>query len=59
MLGRWYDSKHTGRVGWNAPWKGWYNLTQMIDGARLVQNILVKMRSRDSSRMEGGGVMPC
>lgn len=42
-LGRWYDSKHTGRVGWNALWKGWYNLTQLIDGARLVQNILVKM----------------
>ena len=42
-LGRWYDSKHTGRVGWNALWKGWYNLTQLIDGARLVQNIVVKM----------------
>lgn len=42
-LGRWYDSKHTGRVGWSALWKGWYNLTQLIDGAKLVQNILVKM----------------
>lgn len=42
-LGRWYDSKRTGRVGWNALWNGWYNLTQLIDGARLVQNILVKM----------------
>ncbi len=42
-LGRWYDSKRTGRVGWNALWKGWYNLTQLIDGARLVQNIAVKM----------------
>lgn len=42
-LGRWYDSKRTGQVGWSALWAGWYNLTQLISGARLVQNILVKM----------------
>ncbi len=38
-LGRWHDSKRTGIVGWNALWSGWFTLTQLLEGARLVQNL--------------------
>jgi hypothetical protein len=42
-LGRWYDSKRNGRVGWNALWDGWHNLTELIESIRLVQNSLDEM----------------
>jgi hypothetical protein len=29
-LGRWYDSKGTGIVGWEALWDGWFTLTKSI-----------------------------
>jgi len=42
-LGRWHDSKRTGIVGWNALWNGWFTLTQLLEGARLVQKLSEKM----------------
>jgi len=38
-LGRWHDPKRTGVVGWNALWSGWFTLTQLLEGARLVQDL--------------------
>ncbi|MGL1955824.1 MAG: hypothetical protein OCD00_00715, partial [Colwellia sp.] len=42
-LGRWYDSKGTGIVGWEALWAGWFNLTKLIEGANFMQQQMIKM----------------
>ena len=34
-LGRWYDSKRTGKVGIKAIWSGWQELMVMLEGARI------------------------
>jgi len=36
-LGKWYDSKRTGRVGWQALWEGWIRLAQIQEGIRLMK----------------------
>jgi len=36
-LGRWHDSKRTGVVGWEALWDGWFALSQLLEGARFMQ----------------------
>ncbi len=36
-LGGWHDSKQTGVVGWEALWKGWFSLSQLLEGARFMQ----------------------
>jgi hypothetical protein len=36
-LGRWYDSKGTGIVGWEALWDGWFTLSQFLEGAKFMQ----------------------
>ena len=30
-LGGWYDSKHTGIIGWKALWKGWFRLADKVE----------------------------
>ncbi|MFC3123422.1 IS4 family transposase, partial [Agaribacter flavus] len=42
-LGGWYDSKRTGIVGWDSLYKGWFSLTQMLDGAVFMQSQLNEM----------------
>ena len=34
-LGRWYDSKRTGKVGTKAIWSGWQELMIMIDAIEI------------------------
>lgn len=34
-LGRWYDSKRTGKVGMKAIWSGWQELIVMLEGVRI------------------------
>ncbi len=41
-LGGWYDSKRTGKVGWNALWDGWYRLGQMVEGATIMNSLCAK-----------------
>jgi len=41
-LGRWHDSKRTGVVGWEVLWDGWFVLNQLIDGARIMQQHILK-----------------
>jgi len=36
-LDRWYDSKGTGIVGWEAIWDGWFTLTKLLEGAIFMQ----------------------
>ena len=36
-LGRWHDSKRTGRVGMKALWSGWLTLAEMVESARLAK----------------------
>lgn len=38
-LGRWHDSKRTGRAGWIVMWDGWYKLQDMVEGYRLAQSL--------------------
>jgi len=33
----WHNSKQTGIVGWEALWKGWFSLSQLLEGARFMQ----------------------
>lgn len=42
-LGGWYDSKNDGVVGWQRLWDGWYKLTQLLDGAYIMQEHLKEM----------------
>ena len=38
-LGRWYDSKRTGRVGTKAIWSGWQELMIMLDAVELAKGL--------------------
>ena len=42
-LGGWYDSKRTGKVGWQTLWKGWQRLNERIDTWLLAQKHIPKM----------------
>ena len=42
-LGCWHDSKNDGVVGWQALWDGWYKLTQLLEGANIMQKWLKEM----------------
>ncbi|AWK40310.1 IS4-like element ISPlu9 family transposase [Photorhabdus laumondii subsp. laumondii] len=38
-LAGWYDSKRTGRVGWERLWEGWFRLQTLIDGYLLAKSV--------------------
>ena len=38
-LGRWHDSKRTGRVGMKALWSGWLALAEMVESAKLAKKL--------------------
>lgn len=38
-LGRWYDSKRTGRPGWIVIWDGWFRLQEMVEGYKLAMSL--------------------
>ncbi|HCM1915985.1 TPA: IS4 family transposase [Salmonella enterica subsp. salamae serovar 28:r:e,n,z15] len=38
-LGRWYDSKRTGRPGWIVIWDGWFKLQDMVEGYRMAKSL--------------------
>ena len=38
-LGGWYDSKRTGRAGWEVLWEGWYLLQELLSGYRLAKEL--------------------
>ena len=42
-LGRWHDSKRTGIVGWEALWDGWFALSQLLEGAKFMQQQIKEM----------------
>lgn len=42
-LGRWYDSKRTGRPGWIVIWDGWFRLQEMVEGYRLALSLEQKI----------------
>ncbi len=39
-LGGWMDTKRTGRVGWEALWRGWFRLMDRVDGYLSTRNLL-------------------
>ncbi len=43
MLGGWYDSKRTGRVGWQTLWKGWQRLNERTISWNMAQKYLAEM----------------
>jgi hypothetical protein len=51
-LGRWHDSKATGIVGWEALWDGWFVLSQLLEGAILIQQQIKEMRSSQWSKVK-------
>ena len=36
-LGGWYDTKKTGRVGWQTVWRGWFKLQEYVVGWRAAK----------------------
>ncbi|EFB4485198.1 IS4 family transposase, partial [Escherichia coli] len=38
-LGRWYDSKRTGRPGWVVMWDGWFRLQDMVEGYLVMKSL--------------------
>ena len=38
-LGGWYDTKKTGRVGWQTVWRGWFKLQEYIVGWRAARRL--------------------
>lgn len=40
QLGGFYDSKRTGRVGWQTLWRGWQRLSERLEGWRQAQEAL-------------------
>ncbi|MHA7848182.1 IS4 family transposase [Serratia sp. D1N4] len=38
-LGRWYDSKRTGRAGWVVMWEGWFKLQDIVEGYKLAKSL--------------------
>lgn len=47
-LGRWHDSKRTGRPGWVVMWDGWFRLQDMVEGYPVMKSLDQEIRSRDS-----------
>jgi len=45
-LGGWYDTKRTGRVGWDAMWEGWFRLHERVLGWRLALQRMPAPRDR-------------
>lgn len=39
-LGGWMDTKGTGRVGWEALWRGWFRLMDRVDGYLSTRDLL-------------------
>jgi hypothetical protein len=37
-LGGWYDTKKTGRVGWQTVWRGWFKLQEYVVGWRAARS---------------------
>lgn len=38
-MGRWYDSKRTGRAGWIVMWEGWFKLQDIVEGYKLAKSL--------------------
>lgn len=38
-LGRWHDSKRTGRPGWVVMWDGWFRLQDMVEGYLVMKSL--------------------
>lgn len=38
-MGRWYDSKRTGRAGWVVMWEGWFKLQDIVEGYHLAKSL--------------------
>jgi hypothetical protein len=38
-MGRWYDSKRTGRADWIVIWEGWIKLQDIIEGYKLAKSL--------------------
>ncbi|MBC3379568.1 IS4 family transposase [Serratia fonticola] len=38
-MGRWYDSKRTGRAGWIVMWEGWSTLQDIVEGYKLAKSL--------------------
>ncbi len=38
-LGRWHDSKRTGRPGWVVMWDGWFRLQDMVEGYPVMKSL--------------------
>lgn len=38
-MGRWYDSKRTGRAGWIVMWEGWFKLQDIVEGYHLAMSL--------------------
>lgn len=38
-MGRWYDSKRTGRAGWIVMWEGWFKLQDIVEGYWLAKSL--------------------
>jgi len=38
-LGGWYDTKKTGRVGWQTVWRGWFKLQEYLVGWRAARRL--------------------
>ncbi|CAI2036082.1 Transposase for transposon Tn5 [Serratia fonticola] len=38
-LGRWYDSKRTGRAGWIVMWEAWFKLQDIVEGYKLAKSL--------------------
>lgn len=38
-MGRWHDSKRTGRAGWIVMWEGWFRLQDVVEGYRLAMSL--------------------
>lgn len=39
-LGGWMDTKGTGRVGWEALWRGWFRLTERVEAYLCARDLL-------------------
>jgi len=42
-MGRWHDSKRTGRAGWIVMWDGWYRLQNIVEGYKLAKSLAQKI----------------
>jgi len=39
-LGGWIDTKHTGRVGWETMWRGWFRLAERVEGFNSARDLI-------------------